>query len=82
MRERCGRLTLAALVRQELLRSQEEVMEFVSEDDISRRQEVDDGLFERAAQLLQINPELTTSSIQRLFYLSNTGPHSLTVLIS
>jgi len=45
------------------------VMEHVSDDDLSRVQEaVDDELFERAAQLLQIDPELITSSIQRLFY--------------
>jgi len=43
-------------------------MEYVSKDDVSRRQEVDDGLFKRVAQPLQIDPELITTSIQRLFY--------------
>lgn len=45
------------------------VMEHVSDDDMTRLQEVVDAeLFERAAQLLQINPQLVSSSIQRLLY--------------
>jgi len=45
------------------------VMRHVSDDDMTRLEEtINEELFERAAQLLQINPQLVSSSIQRLFY--------------